>query len=457
MKRGIAFWVVLGIFVVVLALALNQRYGFVENVMFAPTTLPKIGSSGTGASGGGVLKDVCCVCRYEEGTFLGQQGCSLWFNQPEQKECTYKVSESINTDNNLSCQITVPPVCAGKIRKLKHHYIGHGVDTDIYPVIDSLAKICIDESCEVYGSSSACSELKYPEEIQSYLQGLPSEVQERLTLTGMQCTSGGEWPQIPGMGDLLFACTNAQCTITASCIEFPSCDDIPLGGLCLKKKEGGSEPVRCVESDGSAVWRTCCGSTLPGMGRWTPGEGCSDLNATACENGCCSCGKDALTGETCNYCQDKADTIFTNGGSFARLTVNQWKEHVICNSVFGTCDAVCSLISSKDYDYSRTLVCGDYALYEDTGVRHVTKDCATGNWKFSFMGNDDSEPEGFAFEREFSGCTQEQVDAYLQAQEKIVAPWPDDSCLEHVEYIWCGGEKKELWKLEVLTKNTATC
>lgn len=394
---------------------------------------------------------VCCICRYQADDWaasLFRLQCNAWL--ASQAGCTYNEVQGVNRDDAISCQITLPPACQGRTTVLRDHYIGHFTSADTQPYLDGLFKICIEESCTIDASNSGCSALRHPEFIQQYIRDkVPADRWDDIRYRGMQCTSTGE-------ADMF--CSNTECTVTAYCVEFPSCNEIPEGGLCI---DPPNERARCVNANGEVEPRVCCGrASIPGFGYWRRGDSCDDISQTNCLRGCCSCGTDPSSGQPCKYCQDNPN-IFDQlplVGSYVTVIANKWIEKLDCSG--GVCELYCTqdLEGSTSYTANRGSDCGTYIRYLPNGIATIKKDCNTGTWTFTHQGRSTNAPPGAEIKRIVDpSCSAEDVRKFNEANQILGPPEPRNDCTGYSEYVWCGGEKKALWAVHVKTKNTATC
>ncbi len=271
MKREFAFWIVITIFVIVLVLALNQRYGFVERVMFAPTTLPKIGSSGTGASGD------CCLCVYDESDDddLFKLSCQSWLDS--QMGCAVKKMVPINTNDaqcweNADCGNAFSPgECSG--RELRFLYNGHSSSSSCKPFIDKVFEVCVkaDASC-IDAVNEGCSTFGNYFDALSHASSLFEETGISARITANQCSS-----YFDKAGRCLID-SESKCTVevTASCssVIFDSCN---FGQRCKLGSE--CESAYCTDSQTNQVIKKECCGVYP---TWQPEGACNSICSGAC-------------------------------------------------------------------------------------------------------------------------------------------------------------------------------
>ena len=285
MKREFAFWIVITIFVIVLVLALNQRYGFVERVMFAPTTLPKIGSSGASAASGD-----CCLCVYDSSEERFKPECQTWLD--EQKECAVKKLVSIDSTDSQCWQKSdcgnafSPGECSGREMRIQYH--GHSFGSLCKPFADKVFQVCVNSgsSCANVVNSGCLT-------FENYLDAL-IYISELSAITGVTAKISANQCVVYGAGKRCVQTTESMCTISvdASCsrADFAPCN---FGEWCGWLP--GCESAYCYDDVSQRVVKEQCCSDDE---RWHREGECS-----ACNGACCTWPKGSADMGT-NFCFD---------------------------------------------------------------------------------------------------------------------------------------------------------
>lgn len=280
MKRGLAFWVVVAVFVIAFALALNSRYGFIEGVQLAPLVSLKT----VGIVGG----QSCCLCAYDKQWPGSSQECDRWLLS-HTTECAMSKKVQYDSDSptcwqDLSCNSPFTlSECKGK--KLLFETFGHSYGALCKPFADYVFKVCVTSgvSCaEVV--NNGCLTFSNPFEAYAHISSLGETCPGvRVSITGNQCVTLGD------QGDDQNECrmneeSTSFCTISVSA-ECSQCTFAPcnFGGQCsISSKVGQAhcDSAYCTDSDGSVVKKVCC--DLVGGPTWQKEGSCP-----ACEGSCC--------------------------------------------------------------------------------------------------------------------------------------------------------------------------
>lgn len=366
MGRGLAFGVVIAVFVIALVVALDYRYGFMGVVQLAPTVKTGAGSlPGTGS--GGTLQGDCCVCIADTDLGSSMGDCAEWLGQ--QTNCGVKKQVTLKSSSDTCWQDAecgtdfLPNECKDKTLRIR--YEGHSSSNLCNPMIDYAVNVCIkagatcgeivDTGCATFQNYIAA--LLYLSSKQSEHPNL------KLTVTANQCISYG--------GNICKTSASA-CTISVDAsAAFCSFDTCNFGETCARGAGGLCGSATCTDSNGDLTQKVCCDKG-GNAGKWTREEDCPSCN----ETGVCCTGSGGVN-PSCSE-KSKAQCYF-----YSDYYVSQFHANKSCSSFqcpkIGAC---CSI--DKEYGYSSCRMtfaefCTSYNETRTEVVFHAGQDCAEVN------------------------------------------------------------------------------
>ena len=239
----------------------------------------------------------CCVCYYDSTDPRFAQECNLWFDQPEQGNCSSKIMWPYKSDDPECWESEGCDLLRGSLecqnQPLAVYVAGHGLPHHCQPFVGQMVKLCIE-------SGASCADVVHAgclvfqdwlgavKELERYQASCPNIA---LTITGNQCVVMRD----DGAPLCRDSSTKTPCTITVSAECGVSCEFGPChtpGSPCGTPEQGYD--LRCSRStcrdprSGAVASQICC-QDPNGRLVWRPESECGE-----CRGACCT-GVDACT------------------------------------------------------------------------------------------------------------------------------------------------------------------